>query len=106
MGPWAIGHGARFWERLPAERAAALLAFFHEREAPLRVGTVCSGSDLVLLPVRILAQQATQRLPAGQQVIVQHVFSCEKDPLKQAWIRRWFQPAYLYSDVMQLDKDG
>jgi hypothetical protein len=66
----------------------------------LRVATMCSGTESPLLALNlarrcILAQH-------GISLDVEHVFSCEIEPFKQAYIERNFHPPLLFRDVCEL----
>ena len=58
--------------------------------APLRVATICSGSEAPMLALEMMG------------LVVQHVFSCEIEPFKQAFIFRNFSPDVLFRDACQL----
>ena len=57
-----------------------VVAAAEEAQRPLRVGTLCSGTDA---PVPVLKHH--QRV-LGEKLVIQHLFSCEFDKEKQAWI--------------------
>ncbi|KAI0339611.1 hypothetical protein BDW22DRAFT_1335785 [Trametopsis cervina] len=66
----------------------------------LRVATMCSGTESPLLALeesrRAIKQLWNLDLP------VEHVFSCEIEPFKQAYIERNFSPPLLFRDVCEL----
>jgi len=63
---------------------------------PLRVGTMCSGTDS---PVVVLDNLAK----AVPGLFVKHVFSCEFDERKQSWIKDNFPKLeFLFGDVNEL----
>ncbi|KAJ5591523.1 uncharacterized protein N7459_001892 [Penicillium hispanicum] len=68
---------------------------------PLRVATVCSGTESPLLALEMI-QKA---LGTGQEFRVSHVFSCEIVPFKQAYIERNFGPPLLFRDLLELNGD-
>eukprot|EP00403_Amphidinium_massartii_P023868 CAMPEP_0178398908 /NCGR_PEP_ID=MMETSP0689_2-20121128/15010_1 /TAXON_ID=160604 /ORGANISM="Amphidinium massartii, Strain CS-259" /LENGTH=451 /DNA_ID=CAMNT_0020019675 /DNA_START=63 /DNA_END=1418 /DNA_ORIENTATION=+ len=62
---------------------------------PLRVGTLCSGTDSPIPVIHTLGKVTGLK--------VEHVFSCEWAPKKQEWIRRNFPDLqYLFSDVKEV----
>ncbi|KIK50592.1 hypothetical protein GYMLUDRAFT_51100 [Collybiopsis luxurians FD-317 M1] len=66
----------------------------------LRVATMCSGTESPLLALEFI-QQFTESL-YGVKLDVEHVFSCEIEPFKQAYIERNFHPPKLFRDVCEL----
>ena len=67
---------------------------------PLRVATMCSGTESPLLALDKIAD-ATEKL-FGSRLNVEHVFSCEIEPFKQAYIERNFSPPILFRDIREL----
>lgn len=67
---------------------------------PLRVATMCSGTESPLLALRLMSR-AIKELH-GIAIEVEHVFSCEIEPYKQAYIERNFAPPILFRDVCEL----
>jgi len=41
----------------------------------------------------------------GAKLCVDHVFSCEIEPFKQAYIERNFAPPILFRDIRELDSE-
>ncbi|EEH52499.1 SNF2 super family [Micromonas pusilla CCMP1545] len=70
---------------------------------PLRVATMCSGTESPLLALDKIGAATGQiyDAPLG----VDHVFSCEIEPFKQAYIERNFAPPILFRDIRELDGD-
>lgn len=68
---------------------------------PLRVATMCSGTESPLLALEMLAEAC--RVQHGQPLAWEHVFSCEIEPFKQAYIERNFSPPLLFRDIRELD---
>ncbi|KAH9447633.1 hypothetical protein Pst134EB_021643 [Puccinia striiformis f. sp. tritici] len=69
---------------------------------PLRVATMCSGTESPLLALGLIAESVKK---LDKDFRVQHVFSCEIEPFKQAYIERNFQPPILFRDVCELGED-
>lgn len=65
----------------------------------LRVATICSGTEAPLLALRLIARHLDNGLD------IEHVFSCEIEPFKQAYIQRNFAPPLLFRDVCELGDD-
>ncbi|KAJ5146089.1 uncharacterized protein N7515_000653 [Penicillium bovifimosum] len=65
---------------------------------PLRVATVCSGTEAPLLALELI--QAG--LVSNQQFRISHAFSCENVPFKQSYIERNFHPPVLFRDITEL----
>lgn len=59
-----------------------------------------SGTESPLLALGLIAKSVKQLW--GKDFKVQHVFSCEIEPFKQAYIERNFQPPILFRDVCEL----
>jgi hypothetical protein len=66
----------------------------------LRVATMCSGTESPLLAL----EQISRALQGqhGVKLDIEHVFSCEIEPFKQAYIERNFKPPLLFRDVTEL----
>ncbi|KAK4048042.1 hypothetical protein OIO90_005943 [Microbotryomycetes sp. JL221] len=69
----------------------------------LRVGTMCSGTESPLLALGLISN-SLQAL-TGKSFNVEHIFSCEIEPFKQAYIERNFSPPLLFRDVTELGED-
>ncbi|EIW79421.1 hypothetical protein CONPUDRAFT_107802 [Coniophora puteana RWD-64-598 SS2] len=69
----------------------------------LRVATMCSGTESPLLALDLICQNIREQF--GISLEVDHVFSCEIEPFKQAYIERNFQPPLLFRDVCELGDD-
>ena len=61
------------------------------------VGTVCSGSELYMLSLEPLAKVLSATI--GCRVSFRHMWACELNPKKRAWIRKHFCPEYLFADL-------
>ncbi|KAM0749618.1 hypothetical protein T439DRAFT_289966 [Meredithblackwellia eburnea MCA 4105] len=70
----------------------------------LRVGTMCSGTESPLLALGIFCKVLPGVHPE-LSLDVEHVFSCEIEPFKQAYIERNFAPPLLFRDVTELGDD-
>ncbi|UZJ52821.1 hypothetical protein CBS101457_002141 [Exobasidium rhododendri] len=70
---------------------------------PLRVATMCSGTESPLLALNLISRAIKKQ--HGIQIEIQHVFSCEIEPYKQAYIERNFAPPVLFRDVCELGGD-
>ncbi|MBW0476709.1 hypothetical protein O181_016424 [Austropuccinia psidii MF-1] len=66
----------------------------------LRVATMCSGTESPLLALGLIAKSV--KLLWYKELKIRHVFSCEIEPFKQAYIERNFQPPILFRDVCEL----
>ncbi|KAI0061030.1 hypothetical protein BV25DRAFT_1870977 [Artomyces pyxidatus] len=66
----------------------------------LRVATMCSGTESPLLALNLITRAMTDQF--NTTLDVEHVFSCEIVPFKQAYIERNFQPPLLFRDVCEL----
>ena len=65
-----------------------------------RVATMCSGTESPLLALQLICEAMKDILRAD--IEVDHVFSCEIEPFKQAYIERNFHPPILFRDVTEL----
>lgn len=75
----------------------------HIKGRKLRVATMCSGTESPLLALNLISRAMTEKF--GTTIEVEHVFSCEIVPFKQAYIERNFQPPLLFRDVCELGDD-
>ncbi|KAJ7043711.1 hypothetical protein C8F04DRAFT_1218730 [Mycena alexandri] len=66
----------------------------------LRVATMCSGTESPLLALELIQKAILDQ--HGLNFQVEHVFSCEIEPFKQAYIERNFHPPLLFRDVCEL----
>ncbi|KAI0042198.1 hypothetical protein FA95DRAFT_1682698 [Auriscalpium vulgare] len=66
----------------------------------LRVATMCSGTESPLLALNLISRAMEEKW--GTKLDIEHVFSCEIVPFKQAYIERNFQPPLLFRDVCEL----
>lgn len=66
----------------------------------LRVATMCSGTESPLLALELICQSIQEQY--GMSLEFEHVFSCEIEPFKQAYIERNFRPPLLFRDVCEL----
>jgi hypothetical protein len=87
-------------------------------DRPLRLATMCSGTESPILALDMI-QSALKRLfendPALKRILdekkvssvlpMEHVFSCEIEPFKQAYIERNFHPPILFRDIRELKND-
>ena len=70
---------------------------------PLRVATMCSGTEAPLLALGLVSRALREEHDTTLEV--EHVFSCEIEPFKQAYIERNFRPPILFRDVCELGND-
>ncbi|KAF9224022.1 hypothetical protein BS17DRAFT_703902 [Gyrodon lividus] len=72
----------------------------HVKGRKLRVATMCSGTESPLLALELICQSIKER----HDIVLEfeHVFSCEIEPFKQAYIERNFKPPVLFRDVCEL----
>lgn len=66
----------------------------------LRVATMCSGTESPLLALEMICQSIKDQYNVPLEF--EHVFSCEIEPFKQAYIERNFKPPLLFRDVCEL----
>jgi hypothetical protein len=69
----------------------------------LRVATMCSGTESPLLALRMITRSLFKE--TGKNLEIEHIFSCEIEPFKQAYIERNFAPPILFRDVLELAND-
>jgi len=84
-------------------RVPGMENFLTAMKRPLRVATMCSGTESPLLALDKIGD-ATEKL-YGTRLAVDHVFSCEIEPFKQAYIERNFAPPILFRDIRELGGD-
>jgi hypothetical protein len=61
-----------------------------------------SGTESPLLALNMIARAI--KIQHGLTLVFEHVFSCEIEPFKQAYIERNFSPPLLFRDVTELGK--
>ncbi|KAK4540354.1 hypothetical protein LTR36_009311 [Oleoguttula mirabilis] len=74
-------------------------ALDHLRSRPLRVATMCSGTESPLLALQTV-HEALKDLGLNT-IDVEHVFSAEIVPYKQAYIERNFAPPIIFRDITE-----
>ena len=81
-------------------QAPGLLDFAKRLSRPLRVATMCSGTESPVLALQMIqrALDVNHKVSLG----LDHVFSCEIEPFKQAYIERNFAPPILFRDIREL----
>ena len=62
----------------------------------------CRGTESPLLALNMIAKAI--KVQHGLTLSFDHVFSCEIEPFKQAYIERNFSPPVLFRDVTELGK--
>ncbi|KAG6868739.1 hypothetical protein C0993_011318 [Termitomyces sp. T159_Od127] len=75
----------------------------HVAGRKLRVATMCSGTESPLLALELIQKSILDQ--HGVHLEIEHVFSCEIEPFKQAYIERNFHPPLLFRDVCELGDD-
>lgn len=68
----------------------------------LRVATMCSGTESPLLALDMITKSMEEQYDV--KLGIDHVFSCEIEPFKQAYIERNFRPPILFRDVTELGR--
>lgn len=69
----------------------------------MRVATMCSGTESPLLALELIRRSILEHYEVEMKF--EHVFSCEIEPFKQAYIERNFRPPILFRDVCELGDD-
>lgn len=69
----------------------------------LRVATMCSGTESPLLALEHICKSIKNQFKIDMRI--SHVFSCEIEPFKQAYIERNFHPKRLFRDVCELGNE-
>lgn len=72
----------------------------HVAGRKLRVATMCSGTESPLLALELIQKSIFEHHEV--RLDIEHVFSCEIEPFKQAYIERNFHPPLLFRDVCEL----
>ncbi|WPH00344.1 Hypothetical protein R9X50_00316900 [Acrodontium crateriforme] len=72
----------------------------HLGNRPLKVGTMCSGTESPLLALSMI-QESLATL-CGQSFAIEHLYSAEIVPFKQAYIERNFKPPIIFRDITEL----
>ena len=84
------------------QRTKNLLSSLPEHPIRLNVATICSGSDAPLFALDLI-QNSAANLDLGPLFEVAHLFSCEIEPFKQAFIRRNVsRDVTIFRDVVEL----
>jgi site-specific DNA-cytosine methylase len=64
---------------------------------------MCSGTESPLLALGMFSKAIKER--GLGHLEIEHVFSCEIEPYKQAYIERNFKPPILFRDIKELGGD-
>ena len=75
----------------------------HLKGRKMRVATMCSGTESPLLALNLITHYISEHF--GVSLDWEHVFSCEIEPFKQAYIERNFSPPILFRDICELGDD-
>ncbi|KAI4715878.1 hypothetical protein E4T48_07929 [Aureobasidium sp. EXF-10727] len=73
----------------------------HVGPRPLRVATMCSGTESPLLAWDMISE-CIQKRGGGLELNYEHVFSAEIVPFKQAYIERNFRPPIIFRDITEI----
>nr|POE93396.1 putative atp-dependent helicase c17a2.12 [Quercus suber] len=73
----------------------------HLNGRPLRVATMCSGTESPLLALEMVRDSIKALGTDVPNLRVQHVFSAEIEPYKQAYIDRNFAPPVIFRDITE-----
>mmetsp|Transcript_22634 Transcript_22634/g.62827 ORF Transcript_22634/g.62827 Transcript_22634/m.62827 type:complete len:2149 (-) Transcript_22634:730-7176(-) len=84
-------------------RTPGFADFVKSFKRPLRVATMCSGTESPLLALEMISGAC--RDLHNDEFQVEHVFSCEIEPFKQGYIERNFAPPILFRDIRELGGD-
>ncbi|KAI9812586.1 MAG: hypothetical protein M1827_004575 [Pycnora praestabilis] len=72
----------------------------HLGSRKLRVGTMCSGTESPILALDLIHENLKQHF--GIDFQIEHIFSAEIVPFKQAYIERNFHPPIIFRDIREL----
>ncbi|KAF7185894.1 DNA repair protein rad5 [Pseudocercospora fuligena] len=67
---------------------------------PIRVATMCSGTESPLLALEMISDALKHR--GNQGLLIDHLFSAEIVTFKQAYIERNFNPPLIFRDITEL----
>ncbi|KAF1356488.1 hypothetical protein BDV97DRAFT_287275 [Delphinella strobiligena] len=67
---------------------------------PLRVATMCSGTESPLLALQMIKDSLVAM--GHTSLALEHVFSAEIEAFKQAYIERNFQPPAIFRDIVEI----
>jgi hypothetical protein len=70
--------------------------------SPILIKFPCSGTESPLLALNMIAKAIKEQ--HDLTLSFDHVFSCEIEPFKQAYIERNFSPPILFRDVTELGR--
>ena len=72
----------------------------HLQNRPLRVATMCSGTESPLLALQMIQDSLKKHCQGDIQI--DHLFSAEIVPYKQAYIERNFSPPIIFRDILEM----
>lgn len=75
----------------------------HMNGRKLRVATMCSGTESPILALNLVSEALKAR---GHNFEIDHKFSAEIVPFKQAYIERNFSPPIIFRDIKELSIPG
>ena len=79
------------------------LAQLKHSNTTIRVATMCSGSESPLVAIRMIQDSLINMGYSAHDCLpIEHVFSAEIEPFKQAYIERNFKPQVVFRDVTEL----
>jgi site-specific DNA-cytosine methylase len=64
--------------------------------------SACSGTDIAAICLEVFLNKTAEVL--GLAVPLTHVYACEKNPLKQDFLRSQFSTSYMFGDVVDLGR--
>lgn len=76
-------------------------ALEHLKGRPLVIGTMCSGTEAPLLSMKMFRDHAKHH--SDINLVLDHAFSAEIEPFKQAFIERNYKPAILFRDITEFN---
>ncbi|KAI9793644.1 MAG: hypothetical protein M1816_007539 [Peltula sp. TS41687] len=77
-------------------------ALHHLAGRKLRVATMCSGTESPVLALGLISESLA-KMQSAPALHIEHQFSAEIVPFKQAYIERTFSPPIIFRDIRELE---
>ncbi len=85
-----------------SKRKSEIIAIANNKGFELRVGTMCSGTEAPIFALKLIKDISWLVTNGRKFIEVNHLFSVENEPFKQAYISRNAPGSIIFRDVVDL----
>ena len=71
------------------------------RTRRVSIATMCSGTEAPIFALEMIREELADK---GMNLVIEHLFSAEIVPFKQAFIERNFRPEIIFRDITELSQ--